>query len=292
MTGWFWLALGFLGLAAVLYLLLPNTRARILRTFRGEAASAEVDRLLSSHRAVLEDNFTLCIGRSYLVLVNRAPLLRDMQVIYRGAHQEPAERGWDYSHHFEGDDGALLVLPLEKAPRTVADSLLVFADIEHPEASAWRNQSLMHGLHHRAKRIRELSATNVTQDAVGISEAVPRLFELALVGADNNPFVGALQRVATEALPLIYSLDDSVAADLKPASERILALLGSKKHIADYRDALLSADPIELRRAVKRVAQIGDRLSEPRLQELTQHSNMNVRFAVRDALAKLAQSES
>lgn len=292
MTAWFWLALAFLGVAGVLFILLPSTRAKFLRVVYGEAASAEVDRLLSAHRAVLEDSFTLCIGQSYLVLVNRAPLLRDMELIYRGRHQAPAERGWDYSHHFEGEDGALLVLPLEKAPRTVADSLLVFADIEHPQAGTWRNRSLMQGLYHRAKRIREFSAADVTGSTTGISEAIPRLFELALAGGDNNPFVEALQRVAAEALPLLSRLDDSVAADLKPASERILAMLGSKKHIAEYREALLSADPIELRRAIKRVAQIGDRLSEPRLQELKQHSNMNVRFAARDALAKLAQSDS
>lgn len=292
MTFWFWLALGFLGVAAVLFLLLPSTRARILRTVRGEAASAEVDRLLSKHRSVLEDNFTLCIGQSYRVLVNRAPLMRDMQLIYRGPHQQPADRGWEYSHHFESEEGALLVLPLEKLPRTVADSLLFFADVEHAQASTWRNPALMQGLYHRARRIREFSATDVTEEVIGVSEAVPRLFELALVGGDNNPFVKALQRVADEALPILSRLDDTVAADLKPASERILAMLGSKKHIAEYREALLSADPIELRKAVKRIAQIGDRLSEPRLQELKQHSNMNVRFAVRDALAKLAQSES
>ncbi len=291
MTGWFWLALGLMSVAAVLYLLFPASRARILRRFLGQAASAEVDRLLSTHRAVLEDNFTLCIGQTYKVLVNRAPLLRGMQVIYRGTHQEPADRGWDYFHQFEVEDGGLLVLPLEKTPRTVADSLLVFADVEHPQAGTWRNPSLMQGLYHRAKRIRELSAENVTEDMSGIGEAVPRLFELALAGPDNSPFVSALQRVATEARPLLSRLDDSVSRDLKPASERILAMLGSKKHIAEYREALLSADPIELRRAIKRVAQIGDRLSEPRLQELKQHSNMNVRFAVRDALAKLAQSE-
>lgn len=292
LTGWFWVALAFLGVAGALFILLPSTRAKILSVVRGEASSAEVDRLLSAHRAVLEDNFTLCIGRSYVVLVNRPPLSRDMQVIYRGSHQEPAERGWDYSHHFEADDGSLLVLPIEKAPRTVADSLLFFADIEHPEAGTWRNPSLMQGLYHRAKRIRELSAADVTEGVVGIEEAVPRLFELALIGGDNNPFIAALQRVAAEALPFLSSLDDSVASDLKPASERILAMLGSEKHIAEYREALWSADPIELRKAVKRVAQIGDPLSELRLQELKQHSNMSVRFAVRDALAKLAQSES
>lgn len=292
MTVWFWLAFAFLGVAGVLFLLLPSTRAKILRVVRGEADSAEVDRLLSAHRAVLEDSFTLCIGQSYLVLSNRPPLLRDMQVVYRGSHQEPAERGWDYSHHFETDDGTLLVLPIEKAPRTVADSLLVFADIEHPQAGTWRNPSLMQGLYHRAKRIRELSAANVTEGAVGISEAVPRLFELALAGPDDNSFVDALQRVAAEALPLIATLDDSIDATVKPASERILALLGSEKYIDDYREALFSSDPIELRRAIKRIAQISDRFSEPRLQELKQHSNMNVRFAVRDALAKLAQGES
>ena len=291
MTAWFWLALVCVGVALALFLLLPNTRATISRALRGEAATAEVDRLLSSHREVLEDPFTLCIGQSYRVLRNRAPLARDMQVIYRGTHQEPADRGWDYFHRFEGADGAVLILPLDKTPRSVAESLLIFADVEHPEASSWRNPSLMLGLYHRAKRIRELSAANVTADAIGISEAVPRLFELALTGADNNPFVGALKRVATEALPLITKLDDSVDPDLKPASERILAMLGSKKHIAEYRDALLSSDPIELRRAVKRIAQIGDRLAEPRLQELKQHSNMNVRFAARDALATLAALE-
>lgn len=289
MTVWFWLALACLAVAAMLLLMLPSTREAISQMFRGAPISAEVDRLLSAHRDVLDDNFSLCLGQSYRVLVNRSPLTRDMDVVYRGTHQEPADRGWDYFHQFEAEDGQLLVLPLEKTPRTVADSLLVFADTEHPEAQAWRNPSLMLGLFHRAKRIRERTAAGIVQDAVGIADAVPRLYELALTAADNSPFSVALERVSVEALPLISKLDDSVGADLKLASERILAALGSKKYVADYREDLLSADPIAVRRAVKRLAQIGDRLAEPRLQALAQHSNMNVRFAVRDALAKLAQ---
>lgn len=291
MTGWFWLALAFLGVAALLLLLRPSTAATIFRRVRGAPASAQVDRLLSSHRDVLEDSFTLCYGQSYRVLVNRAPLVRGMQVIYRGTHQEPADRGWDYFHQFEANDGQLLVLPLEKTPRTVADSLLVFADVPHPQGESWRNPSLMMGLYHRAKRIRERSGATVAEDTPGVREAIPRLFELALVGSDKNPFVLALQRVATQALPLLSKLDDSVEPALQPDSERILAMLGSKKHVARYREALLSTDPIEVRRAVKRIAQIGDRLAEPRLQALKAHSNMNVRFAVRDALASLAQLE-
>jgi hypothetical protein len=292
MTVWFWLALVCMAVAAVLFVLLPSTRDAISKMVRGAPARAEVDRLLSAHRDVLEDNFSLCLGQSYRVLVNRSPLARDMQVIYRGTHQEPANRGWDYFHQFELDDGRLLVLPLDKTPRTVAASLLVFADTKHPEAQTWRNPSLMSGLYHRAKRIRERSAAAVVQGVVGITEAVPRLYELALTAEVNSPYSIALERVAVQALPLISKLDDSVGADVKLASERILATLGSKKYVADYREALLSSDPIEVRRAVQRLAQIGDRLAEPRLQALAQHSNMNVRFAVRDALAKLAQLEA
>lgn len=292
MNLWFWLAAGLFVATVVFFLVLPSTWARLRRLVGGDAPVAAIDRLLSANRDVLEDNFSLCYGQRYRVLTNRPPLARDMLVTYRGAHQEPADRGWDYSHHFENANGELLVLPIDKTPRTIAESLRVFEDVEHADAKQWRNPSLMSGLYHRAKRIRERSATKLTSESAGIAEAVPRLYELALMASGSNPFTAALTRVAQAALPLVSELDDNVSAELAAASENILATLGSDKYVSRYREELYSADPIEVRRAVKRLAQVGDHAAEPRLQELAQHSNMNVRFAVRDALAKLVQLES